>query len=143
MVLTIVNAATDSLTTAEVARRMTPKPSRDTVLRALTTHAESGQILRDPPIGEAATRRTVTWRGKTVEQGNLPQDPHTHMGEISAADDIAAVTASSDTQIGRPIDILQETRCPVCGCIGWLKPAPGGYLCKPCGTLHPLHLVTP
>jgi DNA repair protein RadA/Sms len=52
-VFTQVNASSEHLTTAEVRRRMTPKPSADTVLRALMAVATDGRITRNPPSPRA------------------------------------------------------------------------------------------
>jgi predicted ATP-dependent serine protease len=68
----VVNASTEPLKTADVRRKMNPKPHRDTMNRALTSLSENGRIRRDPPIGEDAERRTVKWFSATPTQTDLP-----------------------------------------------------------------------
>jgi predicted ATP-dependent serine protease len=93
--LFVVNASTGPLTTVEVRRGMTPTPSRDTVLRALNALAETGRILRDPPITETAERRTVTWGAAVADHAKLPQNSIPHTWEFAAADGVAADSAGS------------------------------------------------
>jgi DNA repair protein RadA/Sms len=88
-VLFAVNAADGPLTTAEIRSGMTPKPSRDTVHRALIALAEAGTILRDPPIAEAARRRTVKWQSASAAQLDLPQNSIPPWVEFGAEDDVA------------------------------------------------------
>jgi hypothetical protein len=94
-VVSQVIASAEPLTTAEVRRRMTPQPSLDSVLRALTTAAKDGRVLRDPPIAEDAWRRTVRWFAPASTAGKLPQDLHTRLGEISAVDSVAVDLAAN------------------------------------------------
>ncbi|HEX6537680.1 MAG TPA: AAA family ATPase [Candidatus Dormibacteraeota bacterium] len=93
--LAIVTAATNAMTTAEVRQQMAPAPSRDTVSRALLSLARAGSILRDPPIGEDAERKTVSWL--PLKQLDLPQNSYPLSGEFAAADDVAADSASEAT----------------------------------------------
>jgi AAA domain len=133
-VVSQVTASAEPLTTAEVRRRMTPQPSLDSVLRALTAGAKDGRILRDPPIADDAWRRTVRWLRTrqvvttvtTSTAGKLPQDLHTRLGEISAVDDVAvdlAANTPSTTHTGvpvvaaTPITLSQDTGLP----FGWLE----------------------
>ena len=99
-----VHASDEPLTTAEVRGRITPQPSVDTALRALTAAAKDGRILREPPIAEDAWRRTVKWVRSPSTAGKLPQDLHTHMGEISAVDDVAADSPS----LPHTVDVTQQ-----------------------------------
>ena len=99
-----VNGSDGPLTTVDVRRLMTPTPSRDTVLRALTSLAENGRLLRDPPITEPAERRTVTWLSAAVLQPDLPQNSIPHTVEFAAADGLAAdsgVSGALTTTAGR------------------------------------------
>jgi DNA repair protein RadA/Sms len=91
----VVNASTEPVTTVEVRRGMSPTPSRATVLRALTALAETGRILRDPPISEAAKRRTPTWAPAALEHVNLAQNSIPPTWEFGAQDDVAQDSAVS------------------------------------------------
>ena len=135
VVLSIIKATEDKLSTAEVASRMSPRPSRDTVLRALTAHAEAGRILRDPPIAQAAARLTVTW----CRRAQLPQHLHTHMGEIGAADDLAADSASTYPLISVSTLAVDTGTCPECG--STCPILVGGDPNAPCGRHMPLSIT--
>jgi hypothetical protein len=140
-VVTEVTASAEPLTTAEVRRRMSPQPSLDSVLRALTGAAKDGQILRDPPIADNAWRRTVRWFAPPSTASKLPQDLHTQLGEISAVESVAAETSSTAAHRPRPDDALKDAHCPECHAVGWLKRSAGGYLCSACKTLSPLEVA--
>jgi DNA repair protein RadA/Sms len=87
-VLFVVNSSTEPLTSVEVRQRMNPRPSRDTARRALTALADGGRIMRDPPIGEDAGRRTVRWTS-AVAQLNLAQNSLPPLWEFGAPDGLA------------------------------------------------------
>jgi Bifunctional DNA primase/polymerase, N-terminal len=95
-VLFAVNASTGPLTTGEVRSGMSPKPSRDTVHRALIALAEAGTILREPPIAEAARRRTVKWQSAAAAQLDLPQNSIPPYVEFGAEDGVAEDGGVSD-----------------------------------------------
>jgi DNA repair protein RadA/Sms len=88
--LFVVNDSAVPLPTAAVRRLMTPKPSRDTVIRALTALAKSGLIQRNPPITEPAERRTVTWTAAGRGHLDLPQNSLPRTVEFAATDCVAA-----------------------------------------------------
>jgi hypothetical protein len=94
--LAVIADAAEPLTSVEVRRRMTPRPSRDTVRRVLTAHAEAGRILRDPPIAEAAGRRAVRWTSATSSQLDLAQNFTFHTWKFAAPDDSAPDNDTSD-----------------------------------------------
>ena len=137
----LAQVGAEPLTTAEVRRRMTPQPSLDSVLRALTACAKDSRILRDPPIGENAWRRTVRWFTPASTAGKLPQDLHTRLGEITAVESVAADSPSTAARTPGSDDALKDARCPECHCVGWLKRSAGGLLCHACKTLSPLTLL--
>jgi hypothetical protein len=105
--LFVLNDSTEPLSTAEVGRRMTPAPSRDTVLRALTALAEKGDAEREPPIAQAAERRIVTWRSASADQLRLPQNSIPRTVEFAAADGVAADTAGSAAVTPIAAEVLQ------------------------------------
>jgi Bifunctional DNA primase/polymerase, N-terminal len=86
--LFVVNESTAPLTSIQVRRQMIPA-SRDTVRRALTTLAEKGLILRDPPITEDAGRRTVTWSPAPADHLDLAQNFTPHRVEFTAPEGVA------------------------------------------------------
>jgi hypothetical protein len=92
--LAVVSASDEPLTTAEVRRRMTPRPSPDTALRVLTDLAMAGRVLRDPPVTEAAHRRTVRWHSAASKQLPLPQNSTLLRGEFAAVDSSAVDSAT-------------------------------------------------
>jgi hypothetical protein len=119
-ILAVVNASTEPLTSIEVRRR-TPGLSRDAVRRVLTAHAVAGLILRDPPIGETAARRTVRWLAVPLAQSNLAQNSLSLSGEFGAPDG-AAPDSAKTTAVTEP-----NGPCPSCGQPGWhppCRPAP-------------------
>jgi hypothetical protein len=88
-VLTVVNASAEPMTTVEARRRLDPPPSRDTVLRALTTLAEGGLVLREPPLSESAAGRTVLWKATSAAQPTQLSSPY--MVDLVAEVDAAEV----------------------------------------------------
>jgi len=74
---------------------MSPRPSPDTALRVLTELAKSGRIRRDPPIGETAWRRRVTWASADAATLPLPQHSTSHKWELRAVDSAAVDNAAS------------------------------------------------
>jgi DNA repair protein RadA/Sms len=90
-VLFAVNASTEPVTTVEIQRGMTPKPSRDTVHRALIVHAEAGRIHRQPPISEAAAGRTVKWVFASATHREPPQNSIPPVVEFGAEVGVAEV----------------------------------------------------
>lgn len=143
-VLTIVNANDGPLTTSEVRRLMTPRPSSDTVLQVLTAIAKSGAILRDPPIVENVERRTVKWQRVDSAAGESAAASLLSIDRIRAAESVAADFAANTPSAPHSNGTAhKDARCPNCGAYGWLKPVPGGLRCKPCGVLSPTEaLVT-
>ena len=105
--LAVIAASTEPLSTTEVRRRMSPRPSPDTALRVLTALAESGRISRDPPITEPAERRRVTWVPAAAEQESAAElllpTVEWASGRSSAAD-FAADAPSAAPPNGHPID---------------------------------------
>jgi hypothetical protein len=64
----------DWLKTSEVLQRLAdPKPSQETLRKALLDEAKAGGIQRFPPLGESAERKTVKWRRS--DQSVLPTGP--------------------------------------------------------------------
>jgi DNA repair protein RadA/Sms len=100
--LFVINASSEPLTSLQIRRQMTPSQSRDTVRRALTALAETGRIVRDPPITEDAGRRTVTWAPVVLAQRNLAQNSIPHTWEFGAPDVIAPDSPVSGALSARP-----------------------------------------
>ena len=142
--LAVVNASAEPISTAEVRRQMTPRPSPDTALRILGELAKNGRIRRDPPITEPAERRRVVWVPAAPDTLPLPQNFTSHTWEFAAAESSAADFASdapsdASSTVAPPTaaDPLADAvdRCSECGLVGWLKRAPGGFRCGACGAL--------
>jgi hypothetical protein len=102
LVVALVNASAQPLTTTEVRKLMTNQPSPDTVQRALAATAKDGRIQRDPPLGEVVERRKPKWLRSRELPHKVPQDLHTLMGEISAAECLAADLGVNDHKTGDP-----------------------------------------
>jgi DNA repair protein RadA/Sms len=133
-VLTEVNASSEPLTTAEVRRRMSPKPSADTVLRALIAVAKEGRIVRDPPITEDAWRRTVRWMRGPSATASTAETP-LPIGRDRAVDDAAV----DSTVITRTMPAgMRHSACPKCGAIATVVTAARDALCARCMPLTPL-----
>jgi len=81
-VLSVVDAATTPLSTAELRRRMTPTPPLETTRRVLLALATGGVILRNPPITEDAKGHTVTWLSTGAGQLTYPQK-HSPIRELA------------------------------------------------------------
>ncbi|MDQ2960408.1 MAG: AAA family ATPase [Candidatus Dormibacteraeota bacterium] len=100
-VLFAINASSEPLTTMSVRQELSPKPSRDTVARALMGLAERGLIVRDPPITEVGERRKVTWACAPGNTPGLPQNSLPPTWEFGAAESVAADSCQSDALNGR------------------------------------------
>ena len=99
-VLSVVDAATTPLSTAELRRRMTPTPPLETTRRVLVALATARRILRDPAITEDAKGHAVTWLSAGAGQPTYPQK-HSPIRELGGEVSSGEVGVTLDAISGK------------------------------------------
>ena len=128
---------------------------RQNILAAVTavtgglTPAETADALGKP----RGAVRQLMWKmllAGDLERGSntkyVPGVTGNSVSAVSGGDAVTAVTSSVPGDC-HPVTAstknpLSELRCPECGLTGWMRRTAGGYLCKPCGTLSPVDVVS-
>jgi len=113
------------------------------------TPAETADALGKP----RGAIKSLMW--KMLLAGELERGSNTKYIAALTVSSVSSVTgvdpltmASEDNgQRGQRVNTssnnpLSELRCPECGLTGWMRRSAGGYLCKPCGTLSPVDVLS-